>query len=214
MPQIAVPQGLPADSRPALRPALDPLEEVETRTIRRWRSRIRPDIVVDRVDLLPILQWADAHPVVYKIVSRGSRSPAFGPGSCVYLGCIQHSADPSAVLERLRTLYDLANEQGLYAGQGSSIFCWRARFTLAHYGEPGFTGGTFTTMLPGRPSPLDTLILDYTPATVWSVAQAFANWAWRGGPGVRVVVWKKYLRQEAYSWPWAEVRNQPGAAAA
>ena len=57
MPQIAVPQGLPADSRPALGPTLGPLEEV----------------------------------------------------------------DPSAVLEGLRTLYDLVKEQGLSAGGDNSI---------------------------------------------------------------------------------------------
>lgn len=212
MPTIAVPSTRPGDTRLALGPGTGPIEEIETRTIRRWRSRVRPDIVVDRPELRPVVEWADAHPVAYKVVSRGSRSRAFGPGNCVYIGWAQRSPDPTAVLERLRTLYDLVDALGLYAGQRDGIFCWRARFTLTHYGEPGFTGAAFTTMMPGRSSPLDILTLDYTPATVLSVAQVFANWAWRGGPDVQVVVWKKYLREAAYSWPWAEVRDQSGAA--
>jgi hypothetical protein len=207
MSPLTVPPSLPADNRLILGQDMGPVEEVATRTIRRWRSRVCPDIVTDREDQRPVLEWADAHPVVFKVVFRGSRSPAFGPGSCVYIGWAQRNPDPAAVLERVRTLYELANARGLYAGQGDSIFCWRARFTIDHYGEPGFTGGTFTTMLPGRPSPLDILTLDYTPATVWEVAQAFAGWAWRGGPGVQLVVWKKYLRIAAYRWPWEEVRG-------
>ena len=212
MPTIAVPSTQPDNTRLALGQVNGPIEEIETRTIRRWRSRVRPDIVVDRQELHPVLEWADDHPIIYQVVSRGSRSRAFGPGSCVYIGWAQRSPDPAAVLERLRTLYDLVNAQGPYAGQSDSIFCWRARFTLAHYGEPGFTGSPFTTMSPGRKAPLDILTLDYTPTTVREVAQAFARWARRGGPDVQVVVWKKYLRVAAYSWPWAEVRDQTGAA--
>lgn len=195
---------------PGLVPALQ--EEVETVTTRRWRSSSYPEIAVEVPRDRAILEWAEANPQAYKIVRQGSRSKAFGPGSCVYIGWAQKCAAPEAVLERLRTLHNLAHSMGFYqCFDDEHIMCWRARYTLRFYGRKGFSGGIFTTMQPGRKSSLDILTLDFTPETVEQVAARFARWARQGDEQTRVVVWKdgRPYKTALQDWSWRELRGWP-----
>ena len=85
----------------ATQPALLSVQPVcEEVVVRRWRSQVRPELVVTdgRYDL-PVLRWADAYPHVYKIAS-GTRSRVFGRNSCAHIGWAQRSKAPAAVFER------------------------------------------------------------------------------------------------------------------
>ncbi|MDY7079781.1 MAG: hypothetical protein SXV54_23090 [Chloroflexota bacterium] len=97
--------------------------------VRRWRSQVRPDVVVtDEKHDLPVLRWADAHPHVYEIAS-GTRSKVFGRNSCAHIGWAQRGKAPAAIFERIRTLYDGLRDPL----KGGGIFQWRAQFTFEHY---------------------------------------------------------------------------------
>jgi hypothetical protein len=175
---------------------LEPVAEEAASVHRRWRSRVRPEIVVtdERWDL-PVLRWADAHPVVYDVVEPGSRSRAYGFGACSHVGWAQRGPDPAATFERVRTVYgDLHDPL-----KGLGIFQWRAQFTLAHFGERGFAGGTFCTPTAGGVHG-SVLTLDYTPELLDDVALRFAAWADRHRRPVAVVLARG--RQEVRRWDW------------
>ena len=89
--------------------------------VRRWRSQVRPDVVVtgEKHDL-PVLRWADAHPHVYEIAS-GTRSKVFGRNSCAHIGWAQRGKAPAAIFERIRTLYDGLRDPL----KGGGIFQWQ-----------------------------------------------------------------------------------------
>lgn len=178
-------------------PALFTLEPVcEEIACCRWRSQARPEIIVtnERWDL-PVLRWADAHPVVYEIAT-GCRSKAYGVGSCAHAGWAQRANTPEAVFERIRTIYDDVHDPL----KGLGIFRWRALFTLEHYRDKGFTGGTFAAVLP-REARSSVLTMDYTPDLVLDVAQRFAAWVDQWRELVAVVVLKGC--EEVYRWDWS-----------
>jgi hypothetical protein len=157
---------------------------------------VRPEIVVaDEKWDLPVLRWADAHPVVYDVVEPGSRSRAYGFGACSHIGWAQRGQDPAATFERVRTVYDDLHDPI----KGRGIFQWRAQFTLAHFGERGFAGGTFCT-LTARGAHGDVLTMDYTPELLDDVALRFAAWADRCRSPVAVVLARG--RQEVRRWDW------------
>lgn len=179
--------------------------------VRRWRSQVRPDVVVtgEKHDL-PVLRWADAHPHVYEIAS-GTRSKVFGRNSCAHIGWAQRSKTPAAIFERIRTLYDGLRDPL----KGGGIFNWRAQFAFEHYEdkEPapslsrGFTGGVFFSVTETASGYGDLLTLDYTPALIDDVARRFAAWARRHPRPVAVVVKKKNWKgQEVHRWDWEELQ--------
>jgi hypothetical protein len=186
-------------TQPALLSVQPVCEEV---VVRRWRSQVRPEIVVtdERYDL-PVLKWADAYPHVYKIAS-GTRSRVFGRNSCAHIGWAQRSKAPAAVFERVRTLYDALHDP--LRGQG--IFRWRARFTFEHYEDKGFTGGVFFTVTETSWGYGDLLTMDYTPALIADVARRFAVWARNHPQPVAVVVKKKGWKGAAvHQWDWEKL---------
>ena len=143
-----------------------------THVIRRrvFRSEVRPDIESGYQADAAVLQWADANPVVWEIAT-GHRSKAFGLGSCEYIGWAQRSKDPDAVLERVRHIHGRVTRPAL---RPDCIFQWRARFTLAHFRDKGFTGGFFQQW--DARFPRSCLTLDFTPGTLEEVTDRFAAW--------------------------------------
>ena len=132
-----------------------------------YQSEVRPDIETTDDRLAAVIQWADDNPVVWKIVTQ-KKSKAFGLGSCVYIGWAQRSMTADAVLERVRYMMDLVR------WDKHDIFTWRARFTLAHYTDKGFTGGFFQQH--DCKYPRSCLTLDYAPTTQREVLAHFIEW--------------------------------------
>jgi hypothetical protein len=138
--------------------------EVVKRTL--YYSAIDPKLVTDSPELGRTIDWADANPVVWKIV-RGTRSKPFGKNSSTYMGC-QRGDSPSSTISRAATFLREVEREG------DEFFGWRARFTLAHYTDKGFKGGFFSqfdgTYNRGCAE------LDYTPATLDEVIKRFLAW--------------------------------------
>ena len=137
-----------------------------------YESEFMPSVRSINPAFARTIAWADDHPVVWRIVT-GRKSKAFGLGSCVYIGWAQKSTEPDAVLERVRLMYELVEGKSPYYTP-SSIFVWRAKFTLAHYQDKGFTGGFFQQH--DSKHPRSCLTLDYTPATLQEVLDQFCAW--------------------------------------
>ena len=137
-----------------------------------YESEKFPSVTATNPRLAPAIAWADKYPVVWEIVTN-KRSKAFGLGSCEYIGCAQKSNEPGAVLERVRHLHDIVT--GMRPGNDPvSIFVWRARFTIRHYRDKGFTGGFFQQH--DAKYPRSCLTLDYTPETHREVLDKFCDW--------------------------------------
>lgn len=136
------------------------------------QSEILEDIQTTAPALARVIAWADAHPVVWRIVT-GHRSKAFGRNSCEYIGWAQGSMAHEATLERARHFMELVEHPGRW-GHANSIFTWRAKFTFEHYQEKGFTGGFFQQH--DARYPRSCLTLDYTPATFEEVLERFCQW--------------------------------------
>jgi len=152
------------------------LVQSKNQAIVHFRSEVLPEVMTEDRELSRTIAWADANPVVWKIVT-GWRSKAFGRKSCEYIGWAHRSGAPEAILERARHFHscvdpDLVN--GLdYRSRG--IWGWRARFTFQHYRAKGFAGGFFQRY-DGRYD-RDCMTLDYTPEALPRVVRSFIEWA-------------------------------------
>jgi hypothetical protein len=150
-------------------------------------SDVRPDIVGSTSFDADTILWADANPIAYKIVT-GHRSMPFGKASSTYIGWAQGSDSNSAVLHRLRTLKLAIDE--------TTIFGWRARFTMDHYDDKGFRGALFQ-QFDGKYD-RGCMLLDYTTGTVDEVVKRFLEWCDAGHrfptQSVKLVVKGKLVR--------------------
>ena len=145
-------------------------EHTQTTTV--WTSDVRPELHTTDATLADVITWADAHPCAWDVVTH-AKSKAFGLGSCEYIGWAQRGMAPEAILERASHLYGLATGRDAFQSP-ASIFAWKARFTLEHYREPGFTGGLFRQH-DGQFHRL-CMTLDYTPETLGCVVSRFIDW--------------------------------------
>jgi len=136
------------------------------------RSDVLPEVKTEHPKLAKVIAWADEHPQVWKIVT-GTKSKAFGLGSCVYIGWAQRSMDSEAILERVRHIKELVDDPGRW-GYCNSMFAWRAKFTLDHFQDKGFTGGFFQQRDANYPR--SCITLDYTPETFDEVLETFCRW--------------------------------------
>lgn len=136
-----------------------------TVTITTYASTLHPEVTTESAALAPIIEWADAHPVVWTIV-RGSKSKPYGKHASTYIGWAQGGDTPAAVLERVRAFSEELERDG--------FFGWRACFTLDHYGDKGFKGG----LLQQHDGSYDrfSAYVDYTPDTLDSVIDRFLDW--------------------------------------
>jgi hypothetical protein len=112
-----------------------------------------------------IIAWADANPILWKIVSE-SRSKVFGKNAITYMDCERGDG-----LELAR-LFVLRRE---LAAPVDSIFRWRAAFTHEHYNDKSFASGFFQQH-DGKYD-RGCLELDYTKATLDEVIKRFVVWS-------------------------------------
>lgn len=136
-----------------------------------FASEICPEITTDDPRLAEIIAWADAHPLVYKIVNTG-KSKAFGRGSSHYLGWAQRDMSVEAIFERITTFRHALETAP------AGFWSWRARFTLEHF-DKKLKGGLFQqhALWPdGKEYPRSCTYLDYTTATLEEVLDRFEDW--------------------------------------
>lgn len=141
-----------------------------------YSSDVLPDIVTEDPNLARTIEFADANPWTWKIVTT-TRSKAYGRGSTEYIGWAQKSMAPEAILERARHFHcciDPGTGGGSYVGC-TDIWGWRARFTFEHFDDKGFSGGYFQR-LDGR-SDRESMTMDYTVETLPQVVRNFMQWA-------------------------------------
>jgi len=156
-----------------------------------WRSEQRPEVSSDDPCCAQAIAWADQHPLVWKIVT-GTKSKAFGRGSCVYIGWAQKGMAPEAILERAHHFHQLVTGREPHLGP-SHIMVWRAQFTFEYFKDAGFTGGFFQQHDGNYPR--HCLSLDYTPDTLEEVIDRFLAWCGRDYPTARVTVDGKVVRE-------------------
>ena len=108
-------------------------QEVVTRTMV-YSSEVVTDISTTDEALREVIVWADANPVVWKIV-MGTKSGTFGRNASTYVGYVRGTSPESALLraEALKRMLEV----------GHSFFRWRVEFTLKRYREKGFCSGFF-----------------------------------------------------------------------
>ncbi len=159
-------------------------------SLRIYESEVRYDVRTADPALARVIAWADKRPTVWRIVT-GHHSKAFGLGSCEYIGWAQNSTAPEAILERARHFMDLVENPGKWS-HANSIFNWRAKFTLDHYLDQGFTGGFFQQH--DAIYPRSCLTLDYTPETLEAVVDRFCQWMDPYYDTVRVTVDERTVR--------------------
>jgi len=144
-----------------------------------WRSDVRFEIETSSESEAVVIAWADKHPVAYDVVSS-SKSKAFGLGASTYIGWAQRGKEPAAVLARLAHLR--ASVMGFKVHPRCALkdfWTWRARFTLEHFRDRGFTGGfvqEHCVWADGKEYPRHCTYLDLTPATLEEVLDHFVAW--------------------------------------
>ena len=163
-------------------------KQVTTRQL--FCSEVMPEVQTTVPALAGAIAWADAHPVVWKVVTD-RRSKAFGLGSSVYMGGAQQSKAPDAVIERVQHIQRVVECTRPYYTP-DSIFVWRAQFTLQRYQDRGFTGGFFQQH--DAQYPRGCLTLDYTPGTFDEVLDRFCAWMDRHYDTGRITVDGKTVR--------------------
>ena len=163
--------------------------DIQTIVKTTYQSEIMPEVKTDSSDLAEVLEWADANPRVWRIITH-NKSKAFGRNSCMYMGWAQGNNSADAVLERLRTFYD-----EVYATdyRQKQVWGWRARFTLEHYKDKGFKGGLFQQWNDRYPR--GCLILDYTPETLEEVIDKFVEWCGKTHNTRRITVDEETVKE-------------------
>ena len=140
-------------------------QEVVTRTTV-YSSEAVTDVSTTDEALRDVIVWADADPIVWKIV-MGTKSGPFGRNASTYVGYARGTS-PESVLLRAE-----AFKRALEGPRG--FFRWRATFTLAHYREKGFRSGFFRQHDTAGLS-RGCCVLDYTPETREEVIDWFLGW--------------------------------------
>lgn len=134
-----------------------------------YRSEVLPEVSTENEMLAKSIEWADAHPVAWKIVT-GNRSKAYGKSSSTYLGCSRGDG-PGQILDRVHHFKCYVDGDG---GRGGDFWQWRAQFTLDHYNDNGFRGDYFY-QFDGQYN-RGCCVLDHTPSTRDEVIDRFLAW--------------------------------------
>ena len=113
----------------------------------------------------PIITWADAHPVVWKIVT-GNKSAPFGRSSSTYQGW-GRTQTTEGTIYRASVIKNTLERP-------DTLFGWSAQFTIDHYSKNGFRGGFFH-QFDGEHD-RGCAQLDYTPDTLDEVIKHFLAW--------------------------------------
>jgi len=153
------------------------ITEEKNTFLRTYRSEKCPEIFSNDGRDREIIEWLDENPVAYSIVT-GTKSKAFGKNSSFYVTWVQNNNSVAAVIEKLATLKrhlsDKVEKWLVETWRNETIFNYRAKFTLEHYKDKGFTGGFFQQW-DGEKSWYGTTF-DYTPELFNEVLREFRNW--------------------------------------
>lgn len=129
-----------------------------------YSSDVVPEIVGAGEYDAEVIAWADAKPVVWKIV-MGTRSKPWGKNASTYMG-FERGDSPRGALARAGHMRCALQEPGIWG--------WRARFTIEHYTDKGFKGGFFQQF--DGTYDRGSMYLDYTPKTLDTVINHFIEW--------------------------------------
>ncbi len=146
------------------------------------KSRVMRFIAAWTPENARAVRWADRNSVAWEIVTT-ERSRAVGLGAPEYDEMVRLSTDSEAVLARVVRLHGLVLEA---RQRPNSLYAWRAAFAMAHFHDPGFTGGLFA-QCAGRKERFH-LLLDYTPQTLVEVITRFAAWTYHGSPVTHITL--------------------------
>jgi hypothetical protein len=141
----------------------------EKRTvIHTYQSEIIDEVRTLDKALAPVIEWADGHPLVYRICME-NRSRAWGNKSTKYLAC-EHGSSPDAILSRIR-----AFRRYCEADFNPVRFeTWSARHTFAIYEHKDFRSG-YIKQFDGKYD-RGCAYVDYTRKTLDEVVQRFRAW--------------------------------------
>jgi hypothetical protein len=132
-----------------------------------YSSDLHPEVTSTSDVDGPVIEWADANPVAWKIVTT-HRSAPFGKKSSTYMGWAQGKDTPAAVIHRLTILREVLT------GDKDDFWRWRARFTMEHYHDKSFKGGFFKQF--DEKYSRGCCDLDYTTSTREQVIDRFLAW--------------------------------------
>ena len=150
----------------------------QTITVTTYHSEVMPDVRTDSEHFRDVIVWGDANPVAWKIVTAPTTKTLFGVDGIVYMGC-QRGRSPRLALERLATFKQEVDGRFLDNKPAeTSIFQWRARFALEHFGEAGYRRGFFQQW-DGQYDRGCTE-LDYTPDSLDEAVRRFKAWCESG----------------------------------
>ena len=110
--------------------------------------------------------------LIRKIVT-GTKSEAFGKNSCFYIGWAQGNNSEQAVKHKIAQFKAELIGKDFQGKPINSFFTKKARFTIKHYQDKGFTGGFFQQW---DEHPRSCTTLDYTPETLPEVLDSFKLW--------------------------------------
>jgi hypothetical protein len=136
-----------------------------------WVSTVEPGMFTENESLAEALEWADANPVAFRIVTE-KLSAVFGRDCSQYMGFCRDGTDNDSVLQRIDHLRLETLKDG--------IFGWRARFTMEHYlrrrgsQELRIRGDLFR--LWDGEYHRSALFLDYTGDKIEEVLDQFTAW--------------------------------------
>lgn len=137
----------------------------EVRPVVMFKSDVLPDVVTQDEGEAQIVAWADAHPIVWRIVTE-TKSRVFGRNATTYHG-YQRGVGGRLALARVRVFREHLETCGPF-------WQWRARFALEHYNDKGYRGGHFEqwdgTYTRGG------AIVDYTPRLLDEAIDRFMAW--------------------------------------
>lgn len=149
-------------------------------TIVTYQSEVCDQARTNSEALAPLIAWADANPIVYRIVTE-TRSKAFGRGASLYLAC-DHGMDSSSILGRLKTFKReldrvlSRDELNRVSGRDDSLnfHQWLATFTFEHYDDPGFRSG-YMQQWDGTYD-RGCAYVDYIPSALPMIINRFRAW--------------------------------------
>ena len=146
----------------------------ETVTTTYYQSEVLPDVRTENAALGEIIAWADANPVVWKIVTE-NRSKVFGKNANLYYGYERGGGPEKALLraarfkEELERVYDPPLSK-----TRQDFWSWRARWTLENYAKKGFKSGYFQEW--DEKFARGCTELDYNAASLEEAIDRFLTW--------------------------------------
>lgn len=153
------------------------IREEKQVTVVTFRSAVMPNITSTRPGDAPILEWADAHPKAWKLVTQ-TKSKRNGSD---YIACGRGESTANAIyrLAHVKNYYERGNVSPQHSGNGpaneENIFWWRARFAVDHYGEKGFRS-VFLMQIDTAGYSRGCMSLDVTSASYDEAVDRFLKW--------------------------------------